>query len=173
VAAVSGCGGGSKGGTAAEATLPSLTAPAPAPTVTSSEPSVSEKQTSTATASESDPSAPAVSRTIAYKRAYADLPYHSGPLNVAQTLTSGRPGPLVDARVSERGFLCKKSPAQRRAAVASYYALVLGRVRAQGQSELRVRVSRLVLTGFIKDVYAIAKNGRVRLTAEGAGGCPR
>jgi len=113
-----------------------------------------------------------VTRAVAYKRAYNGLPFHRPPLYVTQIVTFGRSGPLLDARVGERRFLCEMRAAERRAAVRSYYELALARVRAEGQTRLRLRVSRVQPTVFIKHVYATAENGRVTLTAEGSAGCP-
>jgi len=151
--------------------VPSVTVPVP--TAPPAAPAQSQRgQATTSASARAEALGSRLARAVAYKRAYSELPFHSPPLNVTQIVTWGRPGPLLDARVGERSFLCDKTPTQRRAAVRSYYELVLERVRAEGQSELRLRVSRFEPTASIRHVYALADGGPVTLTAEGAGRCP-
>jgi hypothetical protein len=169
-----GCGGGSQDRAVSQISIPERTVPTgqedATPPASAAQSAPAPEPSSTA----AQPTSPPSSKAAAYKRAYARLPFHTPPLNVRQIVVIGRAGPLLDARVGERSFLCEKTPAERRVAVASYYAFVLDRVRAEGQQRLRLRVSRLEPTAFIKHVYAIAENGRVELTAEGrSGGCPR
>lgn len=75
----------------------------------------------------------------------------------------------MDVRVTARSFFCSHTPAQRLAAVRDYYHQALAKVRGHGANTLTLRVSRLMNTGAIGDVYARADANAVALTTRGAG----
>lgn len=108
----------------------------------------------------------------AYSDAYDELPFHQGPLNVEQILLSDDDPSMLDVRVTPRKFFCSRRAAERLAAVRSYYDAALAKVRQQGQDTLTIRVSRLIDTGEIRDIYANASSRAVTLTAKGAGASP-
>ena len=158
---ISGCGSTSNNTSSATSTAAARTGPTPAATDTAP----------TATAA-TTPARTPKSPKQAYSVAYDELPCRSGPLNVEQILLSDDDPSVLDVRVTPRAFFCSRPAAERLAAVRAYYADALAKVRQQGQDKLTIRVSRLIATGEIRDVYANAGSRAVTLTAKGAGAPP-
>ena len=146
---------------------------------TTAKPAGSGGATATTTAAKPPARSAAAQRTARvqarrYDRAFSALPYHAGPLPVAQTIVSEEQPDLLVARLSPQRFFCLGSAARRTAAIRAYYRRARAKVRTQGLTDLRLEVAPLGPTAEVTVVWARAERGRVTLSAAGRGGhCSR
>lgn len=98
------------------------------------------------------------------------LPIRSGPLPIAQYITSGSSDNVV-ARLKAKDFFCGRSVAERITAVKALYQRAADRFRAAG-ADFRLTVAELTdrIVGY--EIYARADEGSVMLTAVGRGSGP-